>query len=400
MTAPCFALPPILEAERLARAFLERLLPRAGERLAIGSVACDQHAFEASLARLMQARGTETELFVWEDEDKSHSHALFDCVCESARRSGVVVTAMPEDSDLPDRTAGIGLYGGRWDWRNHSARPRGFWRRLADALIGKAALDSEEESDGAWDIHWPGDPGDGMLRKLGLEEPVMTCDEVRAADERAINELGVPGLVLMEHAGIGAAKVARELLVRRGVSPGDGRYALVVAGGGNNGGDAMVVARGLLEQGYGVRLALLADPGWLPPDAKANMEILSTSGFLTPDASSWRMEMASAQLAGNLPKADLVVDGLLGTGAKGKPRGAVREAIQAINAMAARGVPVLALDLPSGLDGDSGRAAEATVRATATVTFAAVKPGLLRADGPAHAGVLFIADIGVMAGTF
>ncbi len=210
----------------------------------------------------------------------------------------------------------------------------------------------------------------------------LTCAQCRAVDQKAIGLLGVPGLCLMENAALDALSVAMDM---PGVFP-DGRV-LVAAGGGNNGGDGLALARMLLESGMRAEVALLKPPAGLTGDAAANLRLLEA----TPGAVLHAVHDRPEALASLADHAALLVDALLGTGFKGGLSGAFRTAIQAINAA---GKPVLALDLPSGLDGDSGRVEEEAVLATRTVTFAAVKIGLDIADGPRHAGELWLGDIG------
>ncbi|HEX2202638.1 MAG TPA: NAD(P)H-hydrate epimerase, partial [Longimicrobium sp.] len=189
--------------------------------------------------------------------------------------------------------------------------------------------------------------------------PVLTADEMRAWDRRAIAELGVAEAVLMESAGRAAAAVVQRLFP-------DGPV-VAAAGSGNNGGDAMVVARTL--RAWGRRVSLVA-VGSRPPDAAL------LHGWEVP-----RVETGDAAAA--LASAGVIVDGLLGTGATGAPRGAYAEIIAAMNAS---GRPVVALDGPSGVDLTTGAAPGVAVEAAATVTFGAPKRGLLLFPGRRHAG--------------
>ena len=187
----------------------------------------------------------------------------------------------------------------------------------------------------------------------------MTRDQVREFDRQAIEDLGVPGIILMENAGRQAADFAAQLLQER-----RGRRALVVAGGGNNGGDGFVVARHLLTRGFEVEVLLVADPGKVRGDAATNFGLLEPLGIkvtaLSAEPDNVRRAISEAAEG-----CDLVVDALLGTGLQGQLREPLLSAIQAINSTA---IPVLALDIPSGLDADSGRPLGAAVRAAATVT--------------------------------
>ena len=206
----------------------------------------------------------------------------------------------------------------------------------------------------------------------------LTRDEVRRVDARAIERYGLPGIVLMENAGRGAAELLHALA-------GGPRRVAVACGRGNNGGDGFVVARHLENLGHDVRVLLACDPGGLAGDAATNWQVVRRSGIpIAPlawaDGAAW-----AAALAGR----DWIVDALLGTGASGPARGDVATAIGAINAAAEGGARVLALDLPSGLDCDTGAAPGACVRATHTATFVAPKvgfaaPGAAAFTGPVH----------------
>lgn len=207
--------------------------------------------------------------------------------------------------------------------------------------------------------------------------------EVRAVDRMAIETLGVPGVVLMENAGAGMARI----LEAAGIS---GPVA-IVCGKGNNGGDGFVVARHLDAAGYAVKLLLACEPGEVRGDAAVNLHIATRSGIATEclaakDQSAWEQALAGASW---------IVDALLGTGAIGAPSGPVLTAINAIDAVRCRGgVRVAATDLPSGLDCDTGIAAGACVHADLTVTFVAPKIGFEAAGAAAYTGAVHVIGIG------
>ncbi len=207
-------------------------------------------------------------------------------------------------------------------------------------------------------------------------EPLPDAEQQRAIDAWAIEQRGIPGIELMERAGSGLA----ELVAARAPF---GTVA-VVCGKGNNGGDGLVVARLLREQGREVDVLLLADPDELRGDARTNLERL-------PGAPPRRFE------AGALRGAAAIVDAILGTGFSDEPREPARGAIEAINAASAHAV-IVACDVPSGVDASTGEAAGAAVGADATATFHAGKPGLWIAPGKAHAGQVEVIDIGIPDG--
>ncbi|MFM1995882.1 MAG: Bifunctional NAD(P)H-hydrate repair enzyme Nnr [Planctomycetota bacterium] len=211
----------------------------------------------------------------------------------------------------------------------------------------------------------------------------LTRAEVREVDRRAIQDFGLPGIALMENAGRGAAAVLHERAPRARVS--------IVCGKGNNAGDGFVIARHLANLGHEVRLLLACDPGDLRGDAALNWQVVDRMGLpaIRLDAA------AQADWEEAIAGADWIVDALLGTGAVGPPRGAIATAIAAVNAVAARdGVHVLAVDLPSGLDCDSGLVAEPCIRADITATFVAPKVGFESPGAVAVLGAVRVVDIG------
>lgn len=197
--------------------------------------------------------------------------------------------------------------------------------------------------------------------------------QIRAIENRAFTT--DPPLALMEMAGAAAAREARAML-------GDRSRVLVLVGAGNNGGDALVAARHLRQSWFDVQVVLLGDPAKLPSDA--------TNAF-----EAWRSGGGTVLTA--LPEtvvADLVIDGLFGIGLRRPIEGAFADAVARVNQ--AR-LPVLALDVPSGLDADTGRVLGIAIQATATITFIGLKPGLLTLDGPDHAGRIVVEDLGLAA---
>jgi len=199
---------------------------------------------------------------------------------------------------------------------------------------------------------------------------LLTSEEMGSADRLAI-EGGVPGLVLMENAGRGVAdEVARRF-------PDAGTVA-VLCGPGNNGGDGFVAARLLLEKGYTVRLGFDGDVDRLPPDASAM-------------AKRWTSVVAPLSEA-LFAEADVVVDALFGAGLARPIAGKFAGLIEALNAS---GRPVVAVDVPSGIDGTTGAVRGVAVSAAATVTFFRLKPGHLLVPGREACGEVSAVDIGI-----
>lgn len=212
---------------------------------------------------------------------------------------------------------------------------------------------------------------------------VVTSKEVRELDRLTIQKYGVPGLALMERAGEGVAKALLERF-RRSAKGG----VLVVAGKGNNGGDGLVVARHLKKKGVPCEMVLLARKEELSQDAAENLRAyLRLKGKLfeaTPDS----LELLGKRLQRNR----LVVDAILGTGLKEEVRGLYAEVIAMINAC---GLPVVAVDLPSGLDGDRGVPLGTAIKAEMTVTLGFPKLGAVIYPGVCYAGEVVVADIGL-----
>jgi len=211
----------------------------------------------------------------------------------------------------------------------------------------------------------------------------LTRAEVREVDRLAIQEYGVPGVVLMENAGAGAAR----LIEAAGV---DGPV-VIVCGKGNNGGDGFVISRHLDAAGHAVRILLACERDAISGDARVNLEIVERSGLEITSLATADQDQWEARLAG----ASWIVDALLGTGASGAPSGAVAKAIAAMNAMRARGgVKVFAVDVPSGMDCDTGVPLGACVRADMTATFVAPKRGFEAPSAAAMTGSVHVVSIG------
>jgi hydroxyethylthiazole kinase-like uncharacterized protein yjeF len=204
------------------------------------------------------------------------------------------------------------------------------------------------------------------------QRPIYTVAEIRELERAALSMEPVPPL--MERAGLAAAELARERFL------GAGRSALVLAGPGNNGGDGFVLARQLRQWWYRVTVVFTGDRDKLSDDARAALDAWLAAG---------------GRIEAEVPRSivfDLVVDALFGIGLERDITGRYAELIGYVNDQPA---PVLALDIPSGLQADHGRILGCGVRADCTLTFIALKPGLLTLDGPDQAGEVQVAELGL-----
>jgi len=213
---------------------------------------------------------------------------------------------------------------------------------------------------------------------------LVAAEQMRSLDRAAIGEGGIPSLDLMEMAGSSVADA-----VVRIMPSSDGGRIFVVAGKGNNGGDGLVAARNLALRGYDVDVAILADSNSLSVDARANFERLSETNvrvvFIDDESKLHDVVSKSSDVK-------IIIDAILGTGIKNDVRGLSASAIDIINAGSKR---VVSADMPSGISSDTGMAMGRAVKATVTVTFGLPKIGLFVGDGPAHAGRIIVADIGI-----
>ena len=208
--------------------------------------------------------------------------------------------------------------------------------------------------------------------------------QVRDVVRRVIDEYGMFGLLLMENAGRGCVDVLLE-------AGAEGPVA-IVCGKGNNGGDGFVIARHLDNRGIPVRVLLMADADTLTGDARANFDILTRVGVPIEHFPAFRQTTDAERVDHALAGADWVIDALLGTGATGDPRPPVDDVIYRLNQHPAS---KLAIDLPSGLDCDTGEPGQPTFNADHTCTFVAMKPGLTASAGRELAGIIHVVDIGV-----
>jgi NAD(P)H-hydrate epimerase len=220
--------------------------------------------------------------------------------------------------------------------------------------------------------------------------PLLTAAEMRSADDEAINSFGIPSRSLMETAGrsVAAAAIAELVALR----PSADIPIAVVCGSGNNGGDGFVAARALHEAGYAVEVFVVGDPSRLTPDARDNLDLLDSLVVAGAPITIRHVVTGPDEGVRLDPRSPVVIDALLGTGARGAARSPAAEWITAINAHRAR---VVSADIPSGLDADTGHARGLAVQADATITFGALKTGLLLNDGSALSGNVTVAPIGI-----
>ncbi len=208
---------------------------------------------------------------------------------------------------------------------------------------------------------------------------VVSAREMGNIDRYAIEEFGIPGVVLMENAGRNVIKVIRDYF-RGDFSE---KRVTVVCGKGNNGGDGFVIARHLVNKGVSVNVFMAAKMESIKGDALINLQVWQRMGAVLHEID---------ELNRALRHSDLVVDALFGTGFKGEARGIHAEVIRLINDV---GKPVVAVDLPSGLEADTGKVFGPCVKAEHTVTFALPKLGLILYPGADFVGELHVADISI-----
>jgi NAD(P)H-hydrate epimerase len=200
----------------------------------------------------------------------------------------------------------------------------------------------------------------------------LTRAQVRQIDRLAVEQYKIPGIVLMENAARAAADVASQML------PDKRGDVLILCGGGNNGGDGLAIARHLHNRGYNLKIALTTDPAKYQNEALANWQIVQA--MLLPTGSF----DANAKPA-------LILDAIFGTGLSQAPRDPFSDIAKFVAAMNA---PILAIDIPSGLDCDTGKPLSACIRATRTITFVAEKAGFAQPSAAEFIGKVTVGDIG------
>jgi ADP-dependent NAD(P)H-hydrate dehydratase / NAD(P)H-hydrate epimerase len=217
---------------------------------------------------------------------------------------------------------------------------------------------------------------------------LLTADEMRRLDRATIEGGFVTGLELMERAGAGVVAA-----MERRYGPPLGLRVLVLAGLGNNGGDGFVAARHLCAQGAEVSVGVLGPLAGVRGDARAHLERVQAAGL---EVVPLEGEADLARLLATRDQWDFALDAVLGTGARGGPAGLAAAAVQALRELDERGTSIVAVDLPTGVNADSGAIARRAVRADLTVTFGAPKRGHFLYPGRAFAGALEIVDLGLV----
>jgi NAD(P)H-hydrate epimerase len=210
----------------------------------------------------------------------------------------------------------------------------------------------------------------------------VTVKQMQALDRRAIECLGIPSIALMENAG---CAVAREIAARLKKAPRP--RVCLVCGLGNNAGDGFVVARHLMIAGIKTTTFLAGKPSQLKNDAAINYKIIKKCKYPL-----FCLQKADAFFVREIKKADIVVDALFGTGLCREIKDPVKGIIDAVNQ---HGKYVVSVDIPSGLDGTTGKIWGVCIKAETTITFACTKKGFYQKEGPQQTGRIVVADIGI-----
>jgi len=215
-----------------------------------------------------------------------------------------------------------------------------------------------------------------------LQNKVLTTQQVREVDRMAISGYGMNSLVLMENAGLGCV----QWIARRFPRP---QKTVILCGPGNNGGDGLVIARHLRNRGWDCRALLLGPEEKFSPDTRHHFEILSANGGSgVRVVTSLQSEVEGAELL----QAQLIVDAMLGTGATGNPRPPLSQWIELANASNAHR---LAIDVPTGINADTGKCGRPAFRADSTLTFVSLKPGMVAVDATESFGTIQVVPIGI-----
>jgi len=214
----------------------------------------------------------------------------------------------------------------------------------------------------------------------------MTREQVRSVDNWAINTLGIPGVVLMENAGRSCAEFIKNKLSGR-TNP----KVCIFCGAGNNGGDGFVIGRHLLNSGFKVAVVICGDIDKVAGDAKINLDVLKQMGQVIEHLNLKNIEITKV-IQSFTADSDMVVDAIFGTGLKGHLKDEYKKLIEAINAL---DLHILAVDIPSGLDCDTGTPHGAAIQADCTITFVAVKAGFESPSAAQYTGEVHVVSIGI-----
>ncbi len=218
----------------------------------------------------------------------------------------------------------------------------------------------------------------------------LTRAQAREYDRLAQEQLGIPGVVLMENAGRTTAEIVLELLENDLHLVAQDATVAILCGGGNNGGDGYVIARHLANAGVAVTAHAIGDPGKLRGDALVNWAVADRMGVVTPFDSPDLLQ--SSLIGPSTPH--MIVDALLGTGFTGQVRDDLAAVIHLCNDAREAEGKIVSVDVPSGLDCDTGQPSNVTVRANATVTFVAPKVGFDRPEAEPYTGNVIPVEIG------
>ncbi len=237
----------------------------------------------------------------------------------------------------------------------------------------------------------PPDP-DGAISPIPQADEdllVFTRQAVRTVDRLAVEQYGIPSIVLMENAAIHLADVSLQL-----VREIDHPRVLIVCGPGNNGGDGLALARHLDNAGLEIRIVLTGDPAKIQGDAATNFTIADSMNLPITYLGSTAPSDALVRACDGWDAPDLIVDALLGTGLSRPVEEPLLSLINAINDLRPKAAGILCVDIPSGLDCDTGRVLGAAVCADTTVSFVGLKVGFLNLSAQAFLGDVIVADIG------
>jgi hydroxyethylthiazole kinase-like uncharacterized protein yjeF len=225
----------------------------------------------------------------------------------------------------------------------------------------------------------------------------LTRDQVRQFDRLAIEELGIPGVVLMENAGRHAANAVLDVIEHDLQLLAHDAAVVIFCGGGNNGGDGYVIARHLNNCGVDVVAYAVKDPGELTGDAAIHAAIAVKMELVEP----MTQPDQRARVADGASGWQVIVDALLGTGFTGEVRDELADVIYMVNGARKQGAKVVSIDIPSGLECDTGLASgedgDTTITADLTVTFVAAKAGLVLEEAKPYVGEIEVVDIGAPA---